>query len=91
MLHPTNLNKPGMDHVRDRLKEIGLNWDVNATATEIESTNGFAEILTIGYYEYEITNHDMKNAGIGSGGYGVAHTIEILPEHCDIEDIDLGD
>lgn len=84
------INSRGLRYIRFELDLIGLtHWDHVATAAEIEQKATFDDEMTDnGRFEYEITNSDMKTAGIGSGGYGVYRYLTIERDHCDFEPID---
>ncbi len=40
----TSLNKSGQQHVADELKRLGLEWDLDATCSEIEEKSSFMSL-----------------------------------------------
>lgn len=55
----TALNAKGQAHVTAELARLGLNWNVDATMTEIESMPDFGNVLTVGEVKYETPNGDI--------------------------------
>jgi hypothetical protein len=71
------INADGISHIQSELDRLGLDWDAQAVASEIEEKPGFMEIgTTEDSYEYEISNIQA-----GKTGYGVHGWITISSEH----------
>lgn len=89
-LAPTYLNAAGKTYVAERLAELAIAWDVEATINEICDRPGFMELQPGDSYDYEITNTKAKIAGVsGVGGYGVFAYIHIdADEHVTFEPIE---
>lgn len=77
------LNEAGRAHVAKRLSELGLDWDVDATCSEIAEQPGFMDMAQGVSYGYEIRNIDAGKASYGALGF-----IEILPEHAVWQEVD---
>lgn len=64
---PQHLNEKGQKHVEASLKEIGLNWNLDATCTEIEekilSMNEPLEVFNDHFY-YEISRKELNQCGV---------------------------
>lgn len=55
----TALNAQGQAHVVAELARLGLNWNADATMTEIENMPDFGNVLTVGEVKYETPNGDI--------------------------------
>lgn len=87
---PSCLNDAGQAHVTSEIERLGLGWDAPATMSDIEQKPDFMDLKEGGSIEYEISNNKAKQAGIGSGGYGVFATIEIVAdEHVRFDKLSL--
>lgn len=66
------LNDIGFAHVANETARLGLNWDADATVSDITSTNEFMDLAPGDTMRYEISNIDA-----GKSGYGIFGTIRI--------------
>ena len=57
---PTSLNKAGTKEVREFLSKNNLEWNLDATSSEIEETNSFNDILETERTEIELKDHSSQ-------------------------------
>lgn len=55
----TALNDKGQARVIAEMARLGLNWDADATMTEIENMPDFGNVLTVGEVKYETPRGDI--------------------------------
>ena len=55
----TALNTNGQNHVAAELDRLGLDWNVDATMSEIEIMADFQNVLIVGEVKYETPRGDI--------------------------------
>ena len=85
MFYAQSLNAKGEAHLKEELKALNLDWDIDATIEDISNKIGFQEMRKGhgDYFDYEISYIEQ-----GKSGYGANH-ITFTEEHIKWEKVPI--